>query len=544
MLEYLRIRDLALIENAELDFTSGMNALTGETGAGKTFILKAIQFLLGEKLSADMVRKGSKKAQVEAVFYIGGEEYCIRRELLAESGRSRFFLNDNLASQGVVKELRPQLILHVGQHGQQRLLQTSFQAKLVDDFLEDKDILNQKNEAHKALKQILSDKKDLLEKILGLQDKRELLEMQQREIEKVDPEEGEEDTLESMRKQYRSFEYLQETYEKGLGVLHGDGDIGLFALLSQLARVLENLVKEEELSKNISVSHEALLNFQEEMKALDALFRSAPTPETDLDLSLDDIEARLYELAQLKRKLNRSLPQILALKDEVDANLSFLDACSLDKIRLEKAEKAAVQNLTDALEKLNHAREIAAQNFCSALQEELKGLGFSEKVSVIPDFQSHILYTTETSFENAEEDKKEPINCIEKTVRLLWAPNPGQAPQPLDKIASGGELSRFLLAVIGLQKNQSEDATLIFDEVDAGVGGITLNHVADRLSQLAEKRQMLLITHWPQLAARAKNHFFISKEFIGDETFSRCVRLDPSEKEQELVRMAGGEKLF
>lgn len=531
MLEYLRIRDLALIENVELDFTTGMNVLTGETGAGKTFILKAIQFLLGEKLSSDMVRAGSEKAQVEAVFFIGSEEYLLRRELIAETGRSRFFLNGNVTSQEVVKELRPSLILHVGQHGQQRLLQASFQAKLIDDFLEDKTLLTQKDDAHKALKKIISDKEALFVKIENLKDKRELLELQQKEIEKVEPEDGEEEKLEIMRSQYKSMDYIKNAYEEGFSILHGDGDAGLITLLNQLERVLEMLNKNEDFDHQVANSYEALLTFQEEIKDLNSRFRSSPHVDMDMDMTLNDIESRLYALAQLKRKLNRTIAQIVQLKDEIDTNLSFLDACSLDIIQLEKNESNAISALSTILVTLNLAREHAAKYFCEALQEELKGLGFSEKVSVIPQFVPHVL----------NKKAEEKYSCIENTVRLLWAPNPGQVPQPLDKIASGGELSRFLLAVIGLQKGQSEDATLIFDEVDAGIGGITLNRVAERLTSLADKRQMLLITHWPQLAARGKNHFRISKEFTETETFSRCIQLDAKTREEELSRMAGNE---
>ncbi len=535
MLEYLRIRDLALIENVELDFTSGMNVLTGETGAGKTFILKAIQFLLGEKLSTDLVRKGSEKAQVEAVFYIGEEEFMLRRELIAETSRSRFFLNDSLSSQEMIKELKSKLILHVGQHGQQRLLQTSFQGKIIDDFLKDKELLNQKNEVQKKLKAILAQKDELNSKIISLQDKRELLEMQKQEIERVDPKQGEEEKLENLRSQFKSNEHIKNLFDQSLSLIHGDGEIGLLTLLSKFEKVLEKLVKDE-LINNIDNAYQALITFTEEVKDLDKVFRQGPTnqeQDLDLEISLDDIESRLYALQQLKRKLNRSLEQILHLQTEITENLSFLDACSLDIIKLEKEEKIAVTELNNILFSLNTAREEAAHDFCKALQEELKGLGFSDKVAVIPEFNSHVIYQDESNAKNSP--------SIEKTVKLLWAPNPGQTPQALDKIASGGELSRFLLAVIGLQKSQFEDATLIFDEVDSGVGGITLNRVADRLSELAEKRQMLLITHWPQLAARAKNHFFISKEFIDNTTYSRCIRLNEKAKQKELLRMSGEE---
>ncbi len=531
MLEYLRIRDLALIEDTELDFTKGMNVLTGETGAGKTFILKAIQFLLGEKLTADMVRNGKEKAQVEAIFYIGETEYMLRRELMAETGRSRFFLNGNVSTQEIMKELRPALILHVGQHGQQRLLQPGFQAGLVDDFIEDKSLLQQKEECIKALKNSIQEKQSLLAKIETLKDKRELLEMQQAEIEKVNPEQGEEENLENLRQQFKSIDHIQQAYDEGLEILFGnDGSGGLIHQLNQLERVISTLTKDTDFEHDMDTAYDSLLNFQEEVKELSNKFRNVPSPDIESDMSLNDIESRLYQLAQLKRKLNRSIEQILTLKEEVEENLSFLDACGLDIKTIEKKEKALTHELQEILTKTNLAREKAAKTFCTALQEELRGLGFSEKVQVLPEFVEH----------NVIKESLEP--CIEKTVRLLWAPNPGQHAQPLDKIASGGELSRFLLAVIGLQQSQYEDATLIFDEVDAGVGGITLNRVAERLSALAEKRQMLLITHWPQLAARGKNHFKITKEFIGDETYSRCVRLNEEQKQKELERMAGKEE--
>lgn len=534
MLEYLRIRDLALIEDMELDFTSGMNVLTGETGAGKTFILKAIQFLLGEKLHSEMVRSGAEKAQVEAIFRTGDEEHMLRRELLAETGRSRFFYNGNVSSQEVMKELRPNLILHVGQHGQQRLLQASFQAQLVDDFMEDKNIIAEKEDAHKHLKKIITEKTLLLTKIESLEDKRELLELQQREIEKVDPEAGEEERLDALRLQYKSLDYIQKAYEEGLTILLGSDGSGLLVMLQQFAKVLEIVDKNDDINLDVSNAKDSLLNFEEEAKELASRFRSTPSVDIEDNLTLNDIEARLYKLATLKRKLNRSFDGILSLRDEVSENLSFLDACTLDIRRMEKDEEHATHALIQTLKTLNAAREKTAYIFCSALVEELQGLGFSEKVQVIPELVPHEIKKATSTLPS----------CIENTVRFLWAPNPGQAPQPLDKIASGGELSRFLLAVIGLQQTRThatEDITLIFDEVDSGVGGITLNRVADRLTALAQKKQMLLITHWPQLAAKGKSHFFISKEFTDNETFTRCVRLDAAAREQELARMAGQE---
>ncbi len=539
MLEYLRIRNLALIEDMELEFSPGMNALTGETGAGKSFILKAINFVLGEKLDAEMIRPGRDKAQVEALFSGPAGEVILRRELLAGTGRSRFFLNGDLSSQDVIRAMRPSLVLHAGQHGQQRLLQPAYQAQLVDAFLADPSLPHRKDAALKALKGAAEELRVMKERIRELEDRRELLEMQQKEIEKVAPQDGEEEKLEAMKLKVRAVEQIRGYYERGLEIMRGAEGSGLLDLLGQLGRLLEQLSGElhtEGGAADLRAARDAVLNFREEATELERRFRTVPSAGEDSDadepvLDPEAIESRLYALAQLKRKLRRTLPEIISLKKEIAKNLSFLDASALDRHRQEKHVLEAAVKLHEELELCNAARQQAAELFCRALERELAGLGFSERVHVEPELTEHELWPA----------MKNVPPCIEQRVRLMWAPNPGQPAQPLDRIASGGELSRFLLAVVSLQA-QGEDATLIFDEVDAGVGGMTLNRVADRLAELSARRQMLIITHWPQLAARAERHFRVTKEEMGDETFTRCEMLGADAREAELARMSGREE--
>ena len=236
MLEYLRIRNLALSEDMELEFSPGMNALTGETGAGKSFILKAINFVLGEKLDAEMIRPGRDKAQVEALFSGPAGEVILRRELLAGTGRSRFFLNGDLSSQDVIRAMRPSLVLHAGQQGQQRLLQPAYQAPLADPSLP-----HRKDAALKALKGAAEELRVMKERIRELEDRRELLEMQQKEIEKVAPQDGEEEKLEAMKLKVRAVEQIRGYYERGLEIMRGAEGSGLLDLLGQLGRLLEQL---------------------------------------------------------------------------------------------------------------------------------------------------------------------------------------------------------------------------------------------------------------------------------------------------------------
>ena len=516
MLEYLHIRDLALISDMELEFASGMNVLTGETGAGKSFILKALNFLMGERLGADMVRPGKERAQVEALFMRSGEELIVRRELIAETGRSRLFINDTLASQETIKELRTTLLVHTSQHGQQKLLQPNFQAKLIDDWMNQPDLLAARNTLLKELKEAAERKEALRTRFRELADRRELLEMHLTEIEKVSPAEGEEEQLEAMRAEWRGTEQLRRHYERAQMILRGE-ETGLLEQIGHLERALELLAGDDE---DMAAYLESAVSFRQTIAELERKLRRPPLPQADIDP--EQIEARLFELAQLKRKLHRTLPEILALREEIQDNLSFLDACTLDIRQVEKREKQLQEQLAGVLALLNPERRKAGESFTRKLESELQGLGFSQYVRVSADWSEVALFP----------------GCVEDRVRLLWSPNPGQQPQPLDKIASGGELSRFMLAVVSVQEHD-EEATLIFDEVDAGVGGLTLNKVAERLEALAQRRQMLLITHWPQLASRAFRHFRVTKQVKDGKTFTQCIRLDERERKMELARMAG-----
>ena len=518
MLEYLRIRNLALIEDAELDFAPGMNVLTGETGAGKSFILKALGFLLGDRLGADMVRQGAEKAQVEAQFQMDGREIVIRRSLLAESGRSRLYVDDALRSQECVRSLREQLLAHASQHGQQQLLQPAFQARLMESTLKDPDLLRQRDELLEQLRSVEARRKELRAREAHLLERRDILEMQQQEIDKVAPEAGEEERLEEQRAIVRAAEQTREQYELALGLLHGEEEPGLLDMLGRLERCLHQMARTDD---SVSEDADAVTALRQQLSYLSGRLRRPPLPEDMPDV--EQMEERLYALAQLKRKLHRSLDEILELREEIRENISFLDACALDITLLDKEEKQLAAQLQEVLSALLPQRREAAADFARQLEEELRQLGFSEQVRVIPDFMPQEVWP----------------GLMDEKVRILWAPNPGQAPQPLDRIASGGELSRFLLALMSVRP-KAESATYIFDEVDAGVGGLTLNNLAEKLENLAKQRQMLVITHWPQLAARAQKHFQISKTIRDNATFTTCVPLDARQRHAELVRMAGG----
>lgn len=520
MLEYLHIRNLALIEDMSLEFSNGINVLTGETGAGKSFILKALGFVLGDKLGADIVRPGAERAQVEALFSLDGKEYVLRRELAAVSGRSRFHINDILSSQEALRELRPRLLSHTSQHAQQQLLQPAFQAALLESGFSEPELLKEKNDILEKIKQLNMKIEEIQTKQGALADKRELLEMQNSEIEKISPGEGEEEELEEIRAEIKSYEGAKQNYGKAMAILHGDDGPGLLELLSEFERLLSHMSHDDEA---LRPEMENVSAFRQQISHLSNQFRRPPQYSHKVDM--DAIEARLFAFAQLKRKLKRSMPQILALKNEIKDTLSFLDVCALDLSHFKKEKNKLEQDLKNIIEKIKPLRRKAALSFCGMLEEQLKDLGFSEHIRVVSEFAPQEILP-------GVEDERG---------RIFWAPNPGQNPQPLDRIASGGELSRFLLGLTTVKK-QDKNLTYIFDEVDAGVGGLTLNKVGEKLRTLGKEHQVILITHWPQLAAKAEKHFQITKTVREGQTFTQCEPLEGITRQQELERMAGGGK--
>lgn len=517
MLCYLRIQNLALIADAELEFAPGLNALTGETGAGKSFILKALDFLTGGRMEAASVRPGAERAVVEAIFECDGREMAVRRELSAETGRSRLFCDDSLASLERMAELRPRLFLLTSQHAQARLLSAAHQAELLDAFTPAPELFARRAELLGSLRETARELARCREKALRLADKREFLEFQAREIAKVAPKAGEEDELMARREALKGAAEAGEACGRALGLLHGQGE-GLLEGADMLARELKRLAQADE---GFAADAEAVEDFRHRLRDLATRLRAGPAQADEAEV--EAVEKRLWELAQLKRRLKRELDDIVALSREIEENLSFLDACGLDEARLSREEARLAAELSQVLGRLDEARQRGADELCARLEESLRELGFAEQVRVLAEFSPQEVHP----------------GVSELRGRILWAPNPGQPPQSLERIASGGELSRFLLALAGLSAD-SDSPCLIFDEVDAGVGGMTLHKVAERLERLAASRQVLVISHWPQLAARARRHFQVSKEIVEGLTTTRCRALAAAEVEAELARMAGG----
>ena len=378
MLELLRIRDLALIEDLEMEFSSGMNVITGETGAGKSFILKALDFVTGEKAGADLVRPGKEKAVVEALFVVNGKECILRRELPAESGRSRLYVDDTLSSLESVTEMRGKLLLHTAQHGRQKLCRPAWQAAVLDGFMRRPDLLEEKDRLVGLLGTCAAKRAALEDKVRELREKRDMFEFQLAEIDAVKPKAGEEDSLEQARTAARNQTVIIENAVAGLAAFAGDDDgPGLWDTLTALERAVAALAKVhdgfDEASESLTGARDTLKDLEKNLRRV----RSEAAEEADTEA----IEERLYALAQLKRKLKRPLDEILNLHAEIAENLSFLDSCDLDRKHLAAEEEELAGQLRDLLQTLNPARRRAAEELAEALGAELRGLGFADEAA-------------------------------------------------------------------------------------------------------------------------------------------------------------------
>ncbi|MFP4480997.1 MAG: DNA repair protein RecN, partial [Desulfohalobiaceae bacterium] len=517
MLEFLRIKNLGLIHDLELEFSPGLNVISGESGAGKSFILRALDFVLGEKISSSLISPGQDKAVVEAVFNREGEEYILRRELSSQNNRSRFFLNDHLSSQNKAKELKPELILHTSQHSQQRLLEPSYHKQLLDSWLEH-GLLQEKKRLSLRLRDLDHKKSSLQQQAKELEEKRDFLQYQQAEIAKVQPKPGEEEELEDKKQALKDQTDRYKSVQQCLEAMYSQGqslEDSLWTLQKESEKLSSSQGKFQEYAQGLEEARHLLQEMERDLKAM-------PLPAEN-EQELERIESRLWELSQLQRRLGRSLQGILELQKEIEDNLSFLDGCHLELQQLEREKQALEAELAQTVQKLNQARHQAADQLAHELQNELQNLGFDPDLQVTFQFQAQELRP----------------GIQEDIPRLMWVPNPGHPSQPLEQIASGGELSRFLLALVSLSARQSLP-TLLFDEVDAGIGGMVLDQVGSKLQSLARRQQIILVSHWPQLACLAHCHFKVQKLSNDDVTYTSCSRLQSEEILQELSRMAGG----
>jgi DNA repair protein RecN (Recombination protein N) len=533
MLASLAIRDVVLIEKLDLSFDAGLAVLTGETGAGKSILLDSLGLALGHRAEAGLVRAGQTQASVAAAFLpspdhpcfdilrdqgISAEDELVLRRVLQADGKSRAFINDQPVSVALLKRLGATLVEVQGQHEQVGLADPATHAGLLDAF----GALDGERSAT-ATRRLAAAR----EAIASAQREEEWLRHAVGELTDLAPEEGEEDALAAERQKLQQGERRAEAIATALGELtpRDRRAASPARALREAARALERLPPPNE---EAQPAIQALAAAQDALSEAETLLTRLMNEAGPDPRRLEQVEERLFALRAGGRKHSVPVSELASLLGRLRARLEALDAGAGEVATLEAAEAKARSNYIAAASKLSATRRKSAAELEEALAEELPPLKLDRARLVID-----ITARDENAWGADGQDR----------VSFLVATNPGQTPGALAKIASGGELSRLMLALKVVLSRGSPVPTLIFDEVDSGIGGATAAAVGERLARVADRVQVLVVTHSPQVAARGSRHFRVAKQVKGQRAETRVEILDQAERYEELARMLAGEKV-
>jgi DNA repair protein RecN (Recombination protein N) len=522
MLRLLRIRNLAVIEAVEVEFEPGFNVLTGETGAGKSIVVEAVGLLLGGRASADLVRTGESHATIEALFDHAGSELLIRREV-STSGRSRSFVNGDLATAASLRDLSQQLVEIHGQHEHQTLLDPTSHLPLLDSYAALGSLSERVGSTWSVLRQLRDQldrsRMDSREKAARL----EMIAFQLNEIEKNKPVTGEDEELAATKHVLANAERVHRLCEESYATLYDTDN----AVLAGLGGVWKRVGELASLEPQFAVYLEARDGIKSQLEDLAHFLRSYADGIDDSPVRLQQVEDRLASLDRLKRKYGPTLDDVIekgrALARERD--LLTRSEAGNDGLEAALAEHKS-QYLREAGE-LAAARRAAARRFSRELERLLGELAMARARF---DVRFNDAPLPEEAWTEQGIDQAE----------FFLSANPGEDLRPLARIVSGGELSRVMLALKTMSVDHASPKTMVFDEVDAGIGGRVADVVGARLWKLGTRFQVLCITHLPQIAARASTHFRIDKAVRRDRTVTSVQRLDRAGRIEEIGRMIGG----
>jgi DNA repair protein RecN (Recombination protein N) len=535
MLRFLRIKRLAVIDALEVEFDPGLNVLTGETGAGKSILVEAVGLLLGGRASGDLVRTGEDLATIEAIFESGGEELLIRREITSQ-GRSRALINGALATAGALKELSSRLIELHGQHEHQTLLDPSTHLAALDAFGGLDDLLTPTAAAFEMMRASAEELGRVKRRAAERGARQELAAFQLAELDRAALEAGEDEELGATRQVLASAERVERLCAESYASLYeSDG-----AVLAQLGAVWRRVADLASLDPGFRPYLDARDGIKAQLEDLALFLRRYAASIDASPARLQQVEERLALLERLKRKYGPRLMDVVARRDALRQELSELETSDGRMADLERAHAGARDRYLDAAGVLGRARRRASAEFARGLEAALADLAMERTRFEVRFAQSSL---PETDWTPHGIDQAE----------FFVSPNPGEDLRPLARIASGGELSRIMLAIktmTATSRHGFSDAAgrppgtaapgLIFDEVDAGIGGRVADIVGRKLRALGSAFQVLCITHLPQIAAYADTHFQIEKRVDAGRTRASVLRLDRGERVEEISRMLGG----
>jgi DNA repair protein RecN (Recombination protein N) len=541
MLKLLRINNIALVPSLELEFGPGLTLLTGETGAGKSILIDALGLVLGERASPDLIRSGEERAVVEAVVEMKnagtlleeralpqeGDEIVLRRELQA-SGKGRATVNGAIVPVGLLRDLAPHLAVVHGQHEPQGLLDPGTHLSLVDHFAgtdasEVAEVFRELRTAEAGLERLRGDRREA-------ERRREMLEFQANEIEKAELRAGEEEALRAEKARQANAGRLASLSSEAYSLLYDDESAALARLGQVFKRVEELAAIDAEFGPFLAAKVDCL-------PPLEDLARVLRDYRERLEVSpgrLDEIESRLALLERLKKKYGSSVEEVLAFGARCRGELEALSSPEREEQRLEERRTRASAAYLERARALSKRRRTVARELVRRVQAELAELAMEKT-------RFEVLFTPADA-ESVSDPSAWTEQGLERAEFLL-SPNPGEELRPLVRIASGGELSRLMLALKSVVRSDRAGMTLVFDEVDAGIGGRVAEVVGRKLRALSERQQVLCVTHLPQIAAFADQHLAVRKQVARGRTATGVDALSERERVEEVARMLGGETI-
>ena len=532
MLSLLHIENIAVIERSDISFDPGFNVLTGETGAGKSIIIDAISAILGERAYRDMIRTGANKASVRAVFTDVPEfewfsqngvdydpETIIQREIYLD-GKNICRVNGTLVTVSILRKLGIQLINIHGQHDSASLFDEANHLRFLDDFAENSDIRQQYAEKFCAVELIRREidrlNMDESEKLRRM----ETLRYQIAEIERAALEPGEDEVLEARRKVLQNAEKISDAMNDAVENLYGNDDSdGAASMLMSAERALARIAKYDD---SIAALHEKVADLMYQVQDAAEEARDARDELSYSAGELDEIESRLDVIHKLRRKYGATCEDILGFLAQAKKDLDEIEFADDMLERLKKKLAKAEKEAWDAAHILRDNRKKAAVVLSQRILTELAQLD-------MPRVQFSCAFT----------ELELTVNGAD-AVAFFMSANTGEALKPMSKVASGGELARIMLAMKNVLAEQDRVSTLVFDEVDTGVSGRAAQKVAEKLRSVARNKQVLCVTHLPQIAALGDTHMLIAKSERDGRTFTTVTPLDIEGRKQELARIIGG----
>jgi DNA repair protein RecN (Recombination protein N) len=537
LLIQLIIDNFAIIKKVDIDFKNGMNSITGETGAGKSIILSALKLIMGEKAISKLVRDGEDKAEVHAVFDIefvpkvkeilenkglDSDNECILKRVLFKDGKSVAYINNSRATIKDLKEISDELISLNGQHTNQDLLNPIKQLSLVDNFSKNQDLLILIESKYFEINKKIKYKNDYEKNYNELKDKYDLLNFQLKELSDLNLLENEYNLLESEFKSLSSSEDNIINLKTALFEMENDEYSSSSALKKAISNLNKVSIKSEKIDETINMLSEALINIEESVSNVDFLSESF---EVDPE-KLMEVENRISEINEMSLKYKKKPAELLKYLEYLEEETQKYDYSNINIEDLEKEIDLLKQEYYNIAQKITDSRKKSAINLSSLINKELESLNMSKNLLRI---------NVETKIESFNRNGVDEISFYIK-------PNEGQSESLMKSIVSGGELSRISLATNVIESNFSKGKTLIFDEVDTGIGGQTANNIGVLLKRLGMSHQIICITHLAQVASFANYHYFIDKKTLENKTFSSITKLSYQERVEELARMISGNK--